>query len=430
MAKGKNFGLYFDGGTDIEIGSAEDLQLSDTSFTVEVWVKIDQYILSNSNRDTAILGTNERSGPISSLLHLTIRNKRPYIGFFHNDTAGNQIIEEKIWYHLAFVYNKRKRQQLIYVNGKLDVDSTTLGNELNEKSPFIGKGRIVLGNCLNLNSYMLGNMKGLRIWNSALSEDRISDNMKNESVIKEPGLTAYWTFEDGFVNCSLEGAHDEEGTSELEELNIKLEKVEANNRELLIKLENKNKEKEELNGLLEEKNFEISRLAEKVDREISDKSGVTIANLIADANKQIEDARSILLKQGSDYNLGHINLQFKMIPSETGDSVIFPSTEQIADSSGSLSTIDIEFAPKEATKVVEVPTKEVPDVTGLTEVMARRKIANAGFMTELKYQAFKADENSDQNKKDRVIKQIPDPGKNPLAEVNSTILIFIGKEIT
>lgn len=423
MAKGKNFGLYFDGRTQIGIGSAEELKLTNSSFTVDVWVKVDRYIPSNSNRDTAIIGINERNGEPSSIFHLTMRNKRPYMGFFHNDTPGKQVIEERIWYHLAFVYNKRTRQQIIYVNGKLDTDSKIrFPNNTKGKGPMTGTGQVVMGNCMALNSYMLGFMRGLRIWDSALPEERIRYSMNADVIEDQPGLTAYWTFEDGFVNKALKGEATGEETSQLNELKNKLEELNAANRELLIALEKENKEKEELYKLLEEREFEMSRLSEKVQRELTDQSGVTIATLIEDANNQISKARGLLKE--SDYNLGHVNLQFKMIPNETGSGVIFPSTEQIADSAGALSTIDIEFAPKEATKVVEKPTKEVPDVKGLTEVMARRKIAQLGFMTEVKYKAVE-----DRKDKDRVVIQDPDPNNSPLAEINTTILIFIGKEI-
>lgn len=428
MAKDKNIGLYFDGSTEVGIGSAEGLKLKNRSFTVELWVKIDRYDLSNANRDSAILGSTSRNGAHSSLLHLTLRNKRPYLGFFHNDTAGRTVIEEKKWYHLAYVYNKKNLQQLIYVNGKLDVDSKQLfGSPFfptpnADKVPFIGDGPIALGNCRSGRSFLQGNIKGLRIWDSVLSPARIADYMNRVGLAGESGLTAYWTFKDGFVNNSTKELTQTSNTSEVDDLNDKLDIIGNENRVLKIDLETIKKEKENLSQTLKEREAELIDLKEKAKRVASGDTKVSIANLIEDANKQIAEARKQLVQ--SDYNLGHVNLQFKMIPSELGDGVIFPSKEEIANSAGSLSTIDIEFAPKDATKVVETPKYEIPDVTGLTEIMARRKIAQAGFLTEMKFKAVE-----DRKDKDRVVKQIPSPENTPLVEANTTILIFIGKEI-
>lgn len=418
MAIDKNYGLYLDGNTQVDVGTGVDLKLTKASFTVEVEIKVDRYNSTNIFLDSTILGSKKANGHVSSVLHLTLRNKIPYMGFLHNDTRAKQVINEGIWYHLAFVYDINTKTQQIYVNGKLDGQAVA-------KNPYVGSDPLALGNWGSRNAFFQGQIRCLKFWNSALPASKILDNINSDLKKNDPGLTAYWTFEDGLVNRFKDSQNNNAQLAQIAALNVQIHTLNAVQKALQLKIDDLNKgmeEKEELEGLLKEKDAEINRLNEKIEREANDNTGVPIASLIDDANKQISKARSLL--KDSDYHLGHVNLQFKMIPSETGNSLIFPSPAEVVSSSDALSTIDLEFSPKDATKVAEKTTKEVPDLKGLTEIMARRKIAQAGFLTEIKYQAIK-----DQKDKDRVTKQIPDPNKQPQAELNSSIIIFIGKEI-
>lgn len=441
MERDKNYGLYLDGNTEIEIGKSVDLKLTNASFTVEVEIKVDRYNPKRTHLDSTILG-NISGSVVSSLLHLTIRNKNPYMGFLFNDTRASQVIDEGIWYHLAFVYNKDAKTQTIYVNGKKNVSAVN-------KKPYIGKGALTLGNWGRQNTYFQGQIRGLKFWDSALPQTKIATNITNGLDKDANGLTAYWTFKDGFVKTSDRNAKQKKINSlqtdvdnlilKYKNLKIEFDKVIIERRGLEKEIQKYKAENQDFLALrsqledVKKKYVNLGQEYNKVKKELNtfkdNKSAVVpIAKLIEDANIQITKARTQL--KDSDYHLGHVNMQFKMIPSRTGDSLIFPSTEDVVSSSDSLSTIDLEFAPKESSKVAEKTTKEIPDVKGLTEIMARRKISQAGFLTEIKYQAV---ENTDKHNVDRVTKQIPDISKDPEviaeAEVNSVIIIFIGKQI-
>ncbi len=118
----------------ISIGNTETLGLSNHSFSICVWVKLDRYNTSNQG-DNAILGSDH---PIpNGCLHLVLRNGYPYLGFYGNDVVANRAIDINRWYHLSFVYNIEDKTQSIYINGKL---SNSSGNH----SPLEGSAEVYL----------------------------------------------------------------------------------------------------------------------------------------------------------------------------------------------------------------------------------------------------------------------------------------------
>jgi hypothetical protein len=97
----------------ISLARAEELKIRDHDFTVSVWIKIPEYLAGKS--DYCILSSKIAS--YQSGLHLVIRNKQPYMGFFNDDLAGRAIIEEGRWHHIVWRYNKLSREQAIFING-------------------------------------------------------------------------------------------------------------------------------------------------------------------------------------------------------------------------------------------------------------------------------------------------------------------------
>jgi len=151
----------FKGNSYIVLPEAEDLSLRDHSFTVSAWVKLAE----NNNRDNSILGTTVKS--YQEGIHFTIREKRPYLGFYANDIQGNEIIDNGIWYHIVARYNKLNGEQAIYVNGELD--NRSLGH-----SAYQGKEEIIVGNAsFGWRAFFNGEMDDLTIWSRPLGEQEI-----------------------------------------------------------------------------------------------------------------------------------------------------------------------------------------------------------------------------------------------------------------
>ena len=151
----------FKGNSYIVLPRAEELSLRDHSFTISAWIKMAE----NDNPDCSILGTTVKS--YQEGIHFTIREQRPYLGFYANDIQGNEIIENDIWYHIVARYNKLNGEQAIFVNGVLD--NKSLGH-----AAYQGKEEIIVGNAsFGWRAFFNGEIDNLAIWGRPLGEQEI-----------------------------------------------------------------------------------------------------------------------------------------------------------------------------------------------------------------------------------------------------------------
>lgn len=154
----------FDGESNVVIPKADELKLRDHDFTVSAWVYIDNYL--EGKRDYCILGTSTGRSYQQSL-HLEIRNRRPYFGFYSNDLQGKTLIESGKWYHITWRYRIRNGEQAIYVNGKLD--NKSIGHP-----SYKGQDNIYIGLAgYDSISNMIGYLDNVTIWSRALGEEEI-----------------------------------------------------------------------------------------------------------------------------------------------------------------------------------------------------------------------------------------------------------------
>jgi len=157
-----NQAARFDGSNDyIPLKRAAKLGLYDSSFTVMAWVKS-----GDLSSDQPILGTLE--GVTNQGLHLIIRNAKPYMAFWANDTSGNTTLSPNTWYHLAWKYDKTTGEQALFVNGVLD--TAQAGH-----TPFMGTNMVYVGRAYS--SYFNGLIDDLIIVNGALSTAEIQQAM-------------------------------------------------------------------------------------------------------------------------------------------------------------------------------------------------------------------------------------------------------------
>ncbi|MDJ0898785.1 MAG: hypothetical protein QNJ55_08230, partial [Xenococcus sp. MO_188.B8] len=157
--------LKLDGNGDyVTLSAANQLGLTNNSFTAEAWINIAEFPESS---DLTILGIDQTSK--NKGLHLVIRRQKPYMGFFSNDTTGKTVLKTGEWYHLAWRYDDSKQEQAIFVNGQLDISRTG-------KSPFQGTGTVNIGRWRS-GTYFNGQIAEVRIWNVALSAEQILDEV-------------------------------------------------------------------------------------------------------------------------------------------------------------------------------------------------------------------------------------------------------------
>lgn len=153
----------FDEKSYIILPGAESFKIRDHDFTVAAWIKIKEYL--PNKRDYCIIGTKNNS--YQQGIHLLLRDRKPYFGFYNNDLQGKTVLEAGKWYHLVWRYNKLNGEQAIYLNGKLD--SRSLGHPA-----YKGRDNLYIGIAgFNWSSYMLGSIDNLSIWSRALGEEEI-----------------------------------------------------------------------------------------------------------------------------------------------------------------------------------------------------------------------------------------------------------------
>jgi two-component SAPR family response regulator len=147
----------------IVLPGAEEFKIRDHDFSVAAWIKIKEYLPNKP--DYCIIGTKNNS--YQQGIHLLIRNRKPYFGFYNNDLQGKTVLETGVWYHLVWRYNKLNGEQAIYLNGKLD--SRSLGHPA-----YKGRDNLYIGVAgFNWSSNMYGAIDNLSIWSRALGEEEI-----------------------------------------------------------------------------------------------------------------------------------------------------------------------------------------------------------------------------------------------------------------
>jgi hypothetical protein len=158
----------------------------------------------------------------------------------------------------------------------------------------------------------------------------------------------------------------------------------------------------------------------------------TLQDFVQNANDSIKRAREELRRQGSAYNLERVSLEVKMLPGPAGEGMYFPQLEQITGAPpgqqldpNHLSVLSLEFTAGEPQERPQIPESNVPSVIGYTEIMARRKLADAGFQVARDYQAV-VQKAGEVVLADRVVDQLPRQGERwPLG---GAVTIFIGRE--
>lgn len=106
-------------------------------------------------------------------------------------TAPTELVTEK-WYHFAAVFDGSNVK--IYIDGKLDVSKPATATVLDLRDEAMNRGfyigRSYQGRLLN------GDISEVRVWNRALTQKEILNNMCGVRPTSE-GLLAYWRFNEG-----------------------------------------------------------------------------------------------------------------------------------------------------------------------------------------------------------------------------------------
>eukprot|EP01038_Epipyxis_sp_PR26KG_P009064 gene9064-12226_t len=108
-------------GDEMPLGKTSKLGLSGESFSFMCWIKLNQHsLLLRDQLDQTIIGQRYYTMGECECLHIVIRERKPYFGFYGMDTASSTELSLNKWYHLSFVYDIVSRTQSIYINSRLD----------------------------------------------------------------------------------------------------------------------------------------------------------------------------------------------------------------------------------------------------------------------------------------------------------------------
>ena len=189
--------LEFDGSNDfVELPDADDLDLTGSQFTLSLWIKPSDW--GNSDQGRML---DHGGGSVSAGWTLQVENKgsRGYPQALrlqiNNDSSFNGLSDDNaialdVWQHVAVTYNTGILT--FYVDGIERGVRTGVPAALPASLPV----RIGM-RATDTKRTFEGAMDDVQIWNRALTQSEIVDNMNIELSGSESGLIAYYPFNEG-----------------------------------------------------------------------------------------------------------------------------------------------------------------------------------------------------------------------------------------
>ena len=114
------------------------------------------------------------------------------VSYVYYDLTTTSSFPANVWMHVTLVYNQAQKRATFYVNG-IFLDSKVFPVDILDDS---GAGMRIGGDQQYTNQYFKGKIDEMRIWNIALTEQQIRDNMYGElpNPADDPNLKAYYQF--------------------------------------------------------------------------------------------------------------------------------------------------------------------------------------------------------------------------------------------
>jgi hypothetical protein len=124
---------------------------------------------------------------------------------------GSIALNDGTWHHLAMVVSRSTNNISLYVDGNLDGGITN--NVINTTNVSYA-APMLMGVDRIYNNHLNGNEDEVRIWNRALCQGEIQNNMNAELKLPQTGLVAYYKFNQGIAagtNTTVTTAADSSG---------------------------------------------------------------------------------------------------------------------------------------------------------------------------------------------------------------------------
>jgi hypothetical protein len=183
--------LNFDGSNDyVSVVSPTNMPVGNSNYTIESWMKPATQGI-NSILGWGNVGTVNQT----NVLRLSPTGIVNY--WWANDLSVTYAFTLNTWYHVAATYDGTTRK--IYVNGILAGSDTPVADSHNVSTA--NNFRIGSFNT-GTGEYFNGNLDEVRIWNRALPQAEIQNNLNCELGSGQTGLVAYYKFNQGIDNAS------------------------------------------------------------------------------------------------------------------------------------------------------------------------------------------------------------------------------------
>ena len=185
--------LDFDGVDDyVNCGNNAALQITGNAITLEAWIKADTWKPSVGES-----GIIDKRGDFSGYMLTCGAGKINFTLGLKEDFRGittTATLSTGAWHHVAGVYNGRTMK--IFINGTEQANVTTnYMRSIGNSQTNLLIGTINVGNPAD---YIFdGKIDEVRIWNRALPSEEITARMNCELNGSEPGLAAYYNFNQG-----------------------------------------------------------------------------------------------------------------------------------------------------------------------------------------------------------------------------------------
>ena len=189
-----NRALRLDGKTaSMSVPDSPSMHSLTNAITLELWFKAASFY-RQSGAVNSLLRKNVEAGGENFFLRFRIMMGKPTVEI----SCASRILqapydfETNTWYHLAGTCDGNMMRA--FVNGE-EVGSQRFTGPItiDDSGLMIGKGDPKY----SMGEYFQGDLGEIRIWNVARSPGDLQAAMKKRLTGKEPGLVAYWTFDDG-----------------------------------------------------------------------------------------------------------------------------------------------------------------------------------------------------------------------------------------
>ncbi|UJR08678.1 hypothetical protein I4U23_012936 [Adineta vaga] len=165
----------------------KNLDLTTNSFTVSAWILITEaYSSPYGISNYFIIFNHCVARDTDKCLQLAVKNDYLYLGFYDDDLMSRNLLNTNQWYHIAYLYDRSKSEQIIYLNGILDCKRTASGPYA-ENSPKIIFGYTAFDDQFTFN-------------NGLIDKITFVSRLKTDTeLIDEATLVAFYPF-DGTYN--------------------------------------------------------------------------------------------------------------------------------------------------------------------------------------------------------------------------------------